>query len=102
MDYSLFIGIHYMNECSLSHDSYFRSESSRLSPCISTDPIRANRYGNAIYHFGIIDILTTYNLKKKTENLLKRFIYSQEKISAVNPEVYGNRLNNFVKNHLYE
>ena len=51
-----------------------------------------------IYIIVIIDYLQKYNLKKKIENCIKGIVYGKEKnmISAVEPEYYGNRFNDFM------
>jgi hydroxymethylpyrimidine pyrophosphatase-like HAD family hydrolase len=43
--------------------------------------------GKYIYHIAIIDYLQAFDLEKKAENFIKKYIYNREeyKISAVNP-----------------
>ena len=58
---------------------------------------------NYIYIIGIIDYLQEYNFKKKMEHCLKGIIYGKEKnmVSAVEPEYYGKRFNDFMKNNVF-
>ena len=58
---------------------------------------------NYIYIIGIIDYLQEYNFKKKMEHCLKGIIYGKEKnmVSAVEPEYYGKRFNEFMKNNVF-
>lgn len=75
MDYSLLIGI---------YDDYITA-SSRYS--IFTH--------SSVYNVGIIDILQTYQFKKKAERGLKKIIISEEPSSA-DPCSYSQRLLNFI------
>lgn len=45
---------------------------------------------------GIIDILTPYDLKKKSEHFFKSITQDKNEISAVKPKVYGNRFMGFM------
>lgn len=58
--------------------------------------------GRYIYHLAIIDYLQAYDWNKKSENLLKIWIYNQEeyKTSAVNPVLYMNRFFKFMKENV--
>lgn len=49
------------------------------------------------YYIGIIDILQTYNIRKKVENALKRISESQGNISCVDPATYSSRFLGFIK-----
>ncbi|CAO3609184.1 unnamed protein product [Cunninghamella echinulata] len=44
-----------------------------------------------LYFMGIIDILTPYDTKKKTEHMFKSLTQDKNAISAVKPSVYGDR-----------
>lgn len=56
-----------------------------------------------IYIIGIIDYLQKYNLKKKMEHCMKGIINGKENnmISAVEPEYYGNRFNEFMIKNVF-
>ena len=56
-----------------------------------------------IYIIGIIDYLQKYNLKKKMEHCMKGIINGKENnmISAVDPEYYGNRFNEFMQKNVF-
>ncbi|KAI9485326.1 MAG: hypothetical protein EXX96DRAFT_544735 [Benjaminiella poitrasii] len=56
-----------------------------------------NRATDKLYYFGIIDILTPFNIIKKTEHFWKSFTQDKETISAVPPLFYGNRFMSFMK-----
>lgn len=43
------------------------------------------------YFLGIVDILTQYDFKKKSENAFKRLLYSENDISAIPPGPYKER-----------
>ena len=45
---------------------------------------------------GIIDILTPYDMKKKSEHFFKSITQDRNEISAVKPRVYGNRFMGFM------
>ncbi|KAI8096246.1 uncharacterized protein BX664DRAFT_291004 [Halteromyces radiatus] len=56
---------------------------------------------NRIYYFGIIDILTQYNLTKKAEHVFKSLMLmttGHQHISAIAPSKYGQRFLNFIIN----
>eukprot|EP00622_Pseudochattonella_farcimen_P003707 FR738937.1.p1 GENE.FR738937.1~~FR738937.1.p1 ORF type:complete len:191 (+),score=25.67 FR738937.1:120-692(+) len=48
------------------------------------------------YLFGIIDILQTYNQRKKVETFFKSFKNKKQEISCVDPGLYGNRFYDFM------
>ncbi|KAL0092088.1 hypothetical protein J3Q64DRAFT_1726961 [Phycomyces blakesleeanus] len=56
-----------------------------------------NDPADKIYFVGIIDILTPYNIVKKTEHLWKSLTQDKHAISAVNPLEYGTRFMHFMK-----
>jgi Zn-finger domain-containing protein len=102
MDYSVFLGVHFIDQCQNSHEEFYKRNSSRFSPSVSIDPIQHIKYGNAIYHIGIIDIFTSYNAKKRIETFVKSILHKKEEISSIDPEHYSNRLFDFIKNHMYD
>ena len=59
--------------------------------------------GKYIYIIGIIDYLQKYNFKKKMEHCMKGIINGKENnmISAVEPEYYGDRFNDFMMKNVF-
>ncbi|CAO3652556.1 unnamed protein product [Mucor hiemalis] len=55
-----------------------------------------NRAAPSLYFLGIIDILTPYDMKKKSEHFFKSLTQDKNEISAVKPKVYGNRFMGFM------
>ncbi|KAL9551555.1 hypothetical protein PS6_004950 [Mucor atramentarius] len=55
-----------------------------------------NRAAPSLYFLGIIDILTPYDIKKKSEHFFKSMTQDKNEISAVKPKVYGNRFMGFM------
>ncbi|ORZ01468.1 hypothetical protein BCR43DRAFT_434544 [Syncephalastrum racemosum] len=51
----------------------------------------------ALYFFGIIDILTPYNIIKRTEHAWKSITQDKTTISSVEPRLYGERFLEFMK-----
>jgi len=60
-----------------------------LDPLTDTPP-------QELYFIGVIDVLTCYDIKKKTEHHLKAFIYNKKDISAVPPDDYRIRFLKYV------
>ena len=54
--------------------------------------------GALSYHFGIIDILQRFNVKKQTESIFKRLLLGRQgdTISAVDPATYASRFLRFL------
>ncbi|KAI8350379.1 hypothetical protein BD560DRAFT_337586 [Blakeslea trispora] len=55
-----------------------------------------NKKAPALYFLGIIDILTPYDMKKKSEHFFKSITQDKNEISAVKPRIYGNRFMGFM------
>jgi hypothetical protein len=53
--------------------------------------------GHETYYIGIIDMLTVYNMKKKSANFFKKFLWSEETLSTVPPEMYRDRIKSYAK-----
>ncbi|KAJ3210425.1 Phosphatidylinositol-4-phosphate 5-kinase [Dinochytrium kinnereticum] len=51
-----------------------------------------------VYYLGIIDVFTKYNASKKVEHFFKGLVADRNKISSVNPILYGTRFVKFMKN----
>ncbi len=56
--------------------------------------------GKEIYCFGIIDILTVYNARKRLEHFMKSAVNDSHAISAVDPTLYAHRFVDFISGHV--
>ncbi|KAI8885210.1 SAICAR synthase-like protein [Backusella circina FSU 941] len=56
----------------------------------------SNKAIPSLYFMGIIDILTPYDIKKKSEHFIKAMTQNKNEISAVKPSIYGNRFMKFM------
>ncbi|CAD8212359.1 unnamed protein product [Paramecium octaurelia] len=92
IDYSLLLGIHEINvlQNSSRTDLLQDQESEDIS-------IIQSKTGDKIYFFGIIDILTNFNTKKKIEYCCKRCFQGPD-ISAIPPHQYAERFKRFITN----
>jgi 1-phosphatidylinositol-4-phosphate 5-kinase len=52
---------------------------------------------DVVLYFGIIDILTNYDFRKRMESNLKAVVNGKAAISAVNPQYYAKRFQDFMK-----
>ena len=121
-DYSLLLGIHYINkEKNTQHisssnilnlrtnieDSFLRESSLSDRSCDSRkEKLKAlqdfedggiiSETGNEIYFVGIIDILTKFNFKKKCEHFIKMVRYCSNNMSCTPPEMYRDRFVNYM------
>ena len=121
-DYSLLLGIHYINkEKKAQHisssnilnlrtnieDSFLRESSLSDKSCDSRkEKLKAlqdfedggiiSETGNEIYFVGIIDILTKFNFKKKCEHFIKMVRYCSNNMSCTPPEMYRDRFVNYM------
>ena len=59
-----------------------------------------DRPTSALYYMGIIDILTPYDSKKKSEHFFKSMTQDKHQISAVKPLEYGERFMGFMSQTL--
>ncbi|KAG5488431.1 hypothetical protein JIQ42_00036 [Leishmania sp. Namibia] len=50
-----------------------------------------------IYYVGIIDMLTTYTVKKKSANFFKSFLWKQKTLSTIPPDRYARRITAFTQ-----
>ena len=50
----------------------------------------------SIYYFGIIDILTEYNINKRLEHYFKRIRYCSNDMSCIPPDLYKERFFNYM------
>lgn len=113
MDYSLLLGIAHINE----HDSKNAKQNLRekhknfkytqIHSIYHQDAggIQASdEHDNdvpIIYYLGIIDILQTYNIRKKVEFQLKSLTVDPETLSCVEPVTYAKRFLNFMTSNIY-
>ena len=120
-DYSLLLGIHYINkekkkpnqrisvtniygniDESLLKESSFSDKScdfrqEKLKTLIDfEDGGIISETGNEVYFVGIIDILTKFNFKKKCEHFIKMVRYCSNNMSCTPPEMYRDRFVNYM------
>jgi len=97
MDYSFLLGLRYINK----EDQ----ESSKRPYCSKFQKERGGfqattengEWYDVVYYFGIIDIFTTYNIKKQLEYTYKSTLYeSKDAISAVDAAKYSRRFKKFI------
>ena len=55
-----------------------------------------------IYHIGIIDYLQTWDSNKKCENFMKTKFLSKKNVSAVPPEEYSQRFQDFTADKVFK
>lgn len=55
----------------------------------------STREADICYHFGVIDFLEEWTMKRKAERAFKTMITSEE-VTAHSPEAYGDRLISFI------
>ncbi|CBZ25877.1 phosphatidylinositol-4-phosphate 5-kinase-like protein [Leishmania mexicana MHOM/GT/2001/U1103] len=48
-----------------------------------------------VYYIGIIDVLTTYTLKKRSANFFKSLLWEQKTLSTIPPDRYARRITSF-------
>ena len=122
-DYSLLLGIHYINRDKKSlvqqtnaltkektvenEDSFIKESSLSDKSCDSRqeklktlidfeDGGIISETGNEVYYVGIIDILTKFNFKKKCEHFIKMVRYCSNSMSCTPPEMYRDRFVNYM------
>ncbi len=74
----------------MKHNIFYQEEGGMRASDLQDKP------GDFIYYFGVIDLLTRYNTKKRFEHFFKGFQYPKSQISAVPPEAYAERFSSFV------
>jgi hypothetical protein len=121
-DYSLLLGIHYINkekktgqrlsnnnlkENKTAEDSILRESTLSDKSCDSRqEKLKAlidfedggiiSETGNEVYFVGIIDILTKFNWKKKCEHFIKMVRYCSNNMSCTPPPMYRDRFVNYM------
>ncbi|CAD2084450.1 phosphatidylinositol-4-phosphate 5-kinase, putative [Plasmodium vinckei brucechwatti] len=114
LDYSLLFGIHYKE---LSRDivcwdkkktNEIRHVYDEFGLCVAAKPFHQWDHGgminidnNRIFFFGIIDIFTKWNLKKKVEHTLRTIQkFDRKNISCIPPKAYAKRFVTFIEKHM--
>ena len=118
-DYSLLLGIHYINREKkgneeVSNDNHKENFDSFLKESNLSDKSCDSRQeklktlidfedggiisetGNEVYYVGIIDILTYFNARKKCEHFIKMVRYCSNNMSCTPPEMYRDRFVNYM------
>lgn len=93
MDYSLLVGVHPIGPNSVKLGKPGKTLATKHYGGIMS------RCGKYLYFFGVIDILTVYNMRKFLETTWKSMFVDEEKISAVNPCLYRERFEHFIFDH---
>eukprot|EP00828_Plagiopyla_frontata_P047341 TRINITY_DN8718_c0_g1_i1.p2 TRINITY_DN8718_c0_g1~~TRINITY_DN8718_c0_g1_i1.p2 ORF type:complete len:180 (-),score=38.44 TRINITY_DN8718_c0_g1_i1:135-674(-) len=86
IDYSLLIGIHEMPKEQIENPQENLLKGGR--------GIYYSTNKKFIYYIGIIDFLTSYNIKKSMEHAIKRIFFGKT-ISAIPPKPYAQRFKHF-------
>ena len=122
-DYSLLLGIHYINrekkinsqlnseirkeKTADNEDSFIKESSLSDKSCDSrNEKLKAlcdfedggiiSETGNEVYFVGIIDILTKFNFRKKCEHFIKLVRYCSNTMSCTPPDMYRDRFVNYM------
>ena len=120
-DYSLLLGIHYINKekkkpslhvsmTNIQHnfdDSLLKESSFSDKSCdLRQEKLKTlvdfedggiiSETGNEVYFVGIIDILTKFNFKKKCEHFIKMVRYCSNNMSCTPPDMYRDRFVNYM------
>ncbi|KAJ2178102.1 Phosphatidylinositol-4-phosphate 5-kinase [Coemansia sp. RSA 518] len=74
----------------LRYSMFYREDGGILSSDQNDNPAQL------IYYLGVIDILTPYNMFKRTEHVVKSMVHDGSQISAINPRKYGLRFLHFM------
>lgn len=96
MDYSLLVGVHHVDSNNFKYDIDYVWEQRQIPYWRKDNGGITSSDGNSIYFIGIIDILTTYGVKKHLETSFKSFFAEEETLSAVNPNLYSARFQHFL------
>ena len=113
MDYSLLLGIAYINEKDTNNAKHNLREKHKNFKYTQIHSIFHQDAGGIqasdendqdlpiIYYLGIIDILQTYNIRKKVEFQLKSLTVDPETLSCVEPITYAKRFLNFMTSNIH-
>jgi len=97
-DYSFLVGFHFLSSPETVTEDLFsdrvcmwnKNSGGILAKDNNGDTL------NEVYFFGLIDILTQYDLKKKSEHALKSILYDDTKLSAISPTPYKKRFLEYI------
>ncbi|KAI1882457.1 hypothetical protein AGOR_G00250950 [Albula goreensis] len=76
----------------------FWAQNRRLLPSFR-NPLHVMDGPEQRYFLGIVDVFTTYGLRKRLEGLWKRLRYPGRAVSTVSPAAYARRLSQWVQDH---
>jgi 1-phosphatidylinositol-4-phosphate 5-kinase len=96
MDYSFLLGIRFISSTPEPNNRPFASifQKERGGYQSTTE---GNEFHGIVYYFGIIDIFTTYNIKKQLEHTYKSTVYeTKDEISVVDAVKYADRFKKFI------
>jgi len=115
IDYSLLIGVHEVDKSGLIQsekkngstpiDENVAPELSRrqsnsafkiVNAVVGVGVPSAHIDFNEVYFIGIIDTLTAYEMKKKTAHYCKSFLWKDETLSTIPPDLYCQRFCNYI------
>lgn len=106
MDYSLLVGIHYLDDSeSIQDNNTTNNADERLTLGLSTSLISGREKPKkrfVICYVGIIDCLTDYSMVKKLETIWRCMNHDFHSISAVPPKYYGKRFYKFIEKSIVE
>eukprot|EP00760_Papus_ankaliazontas_P018549 PhM_4_TR17537/c0_g1_i1/m.15117/K00889/PIP5K; 1-phosphatidylinositol-4-phosphate 5-kinase len=106
MDYSVLIGVQRADPASIFSVStpVDGAEDSQTRNATAMRKALSRHHGGIpsldcceLFFIGIIDALTFYNGKKKTANFFKTFLWKEESLSTIPPDVYCDRIEDFTK-----
>jgi len=95
IDYSLLLGIHRLEQEEMSTKDISLKKPITEFKLHGREGVPSGD-GSKIYFFGIIDILTEFNARKRSEYMVKKLVYGNG-ISAIPPQNYSNRFLKFIK-----
>jgi len=95
IDYSLLLGIHRLEQEEMSTKDLSVKKPMTEFKLQAREGVPSGD-GSKIYFFGIIDILTEFNARKRSEYMVKKLVYGNG-ISAIPPVNYGARFIKFIK-----
>jgi hypothetical protein len=119
MDYSILIGVSYADSAPHSPARAMRmklpmdeqqrgaTHEDRLSASLHPFKLTHNSkyhvgvpsyHHHETYFIGIIDMLTEYNMKKRSANFFKKFLWRESTLSTIPPKKYRNRIEKFCRN----
>lgn len=100
LDYSLLLGMHDVDASEARMFETSRDLSQPIHQQVLGGMLSADCC--SLYSFGIIDILTTYNAKKRAEHLVKSVMFFSQRdgVSCTNPHAYADRFVQFFRKYI--